>query len=444
MIWVYNMIQMWGVVLGLPFIFPAICLSEKHRKTVLHRLGIKPIVGISRNEDQATGKSKPIWLHALSVGEVMAAGSLVEGLAASFQNRSICFSVSTLTGFETAQRLVGEKVAAIFYFPYDLICSVWRAVQIVDPAAVIIIETDVWPNFLFAAKKKRIPVILANARISRRSFARYQQFLPLTKRLFSTLSHACVPTADDAAYFNQLGMARDQITVTGNLKFDQKHHPMIPFEINDLKIGLNVGQQQKIFVAGSTHKGEEAILIDAFVKIKQKEKDVCFIIAPRNPKRAKALTDLFQASGFSSVLFQQQMTSDPKKHAEVIVVDTLGILNQLYGISDVVFVGGSLIRFGGHNPLEPAAESKPILFGPDMSDFEAISQKLIRSKGAFVVNNVKEVSDTVVRFFRDCQRASIAGQNAFKIFDAETGAVPRTIDVVRTYLSHAVGHPHRN
>ncbi len=439
MIWVYNMIQMWGVVLGFPFIFPALCLSEKHRKTALNRLGIKPIVGISRNDDSAAGRSKPIWLHALSVGEVMAAASLVTGLASSFQNRRICLSVSTLTGFETANRLVGKKVSAIFYFPYDLIFSVWRAVQLVEPAVVIIVETDIWPNFLFVAKKKRIPVILVNARISRRSFARYKQFLPLTKRLFSTLSHACVPTVDDADHFNQLGMARDQITITGNLKFDRKHRSMTPSEINDLKTGLNVDRKQKILVAGSTHKGEEAILIDAFDKIKQKVKNVCLIIAPRDPKRAKALTGLFQAGGFASVLFQKQMKSDLKKHAQVIVVDTLGILNQLYGISDVAFVGGSLIRFGGHNPLEPAAHSKPILFGSDMSDFEDISEKLIRASGAFVVNNVKEVSQTVVRLFRDYQGASIVGQNAFKVFNAEAGVVRRTVDVVRTYLSPTPG-----
>lgn len=442
-IWVYNMIQMGLLALGSPVVLPAMCLSKKRRKTAWHRLGIRPMAGATP-KDSAGPRTKSIWLHALSVGEVAVAGPLVDGLTAAFPDRRIRFSVSTLTGFETADRSVKGRVDAIFYFPYDLIFSVRRAVRAVDPAVVIVIETDVWPNFLFVAHKNRVPVILVNARISRRSFSRYYQFLPLAKRLFSSLSHVCVPTEADAGRFKQLGVAQEQITITGNLKFDQKRSPGSPREINDLKTRLKVGGEQKIFVAGSTHKGEEAVLLEAFTKISQQEPNACLIIAPRDPNRANAVISLFQSRGFSSILYRQQTNVDSKKQAQVIVVDSLGVLIRLYDIADVVFVGGSLNRCGGHNPLEPAAASKPILFGPDMSDFEAIARRLTRARAAFVVNNVKEVADTVVGLFTDVGAASMAGQRAFQVFDAESGATRRTVGVVGSYLHPATALPGRN
>ncbi len=278
MIILYNILLFIGIIFGLPLIIPMILLSDKRRKTVLQRLGLIPLP----NTALRTAK-KTVWIHALSVGEVLSAIPLVKRLKSHFKNKPIYFSVSTKTGFEIANKFLKKDADAIFFYPYDLLFSVRHITNQVMPEIVVLVETDIWLNFLSEMKKRNIPVILVNARLSKRSFSGYKRFSYFTKQLFLNFSRICTQSEADARRFNMLGVPSDMITVTGNIKFDQVDILVSETEIHDMKKSMNIRQSQKNILAGSTHDGEEAILLKAFSKIKEKYKDILLIIAPRDP-----------------------------------------------------------------------------------------------------------------------------------------------------------------
>lgn len=434
MILIYNVLLSIGIVIGLPFIIIIVLASPKRRKTFLPRVGLKPLPESIRQKRLPGPEQKPIWIHALSVGEVISAVPLVKRLKDRFRNKNIVFSVSTKTGFEIANKLLKEKVEGIFFFPYDIVFSIKHLAGEINPILVVIVETDIWPNFLLQMKKRNIPVILVNARMSNKSFAGYRQLLFFTKSLFLCFSKICAQTGEDAQRFRLLGISPERILVTGNLKFDQEFDPGPEEEIEELKHSLNLSPLPKILLAGSTHKGEEIILRDAFSQIVREFSDLILIVAPRDPKRARAVGRIFESAGFSTVLMHELETRKPPKEVNVIVVDTIGILMKLYALADIAFVGGSLVDGGGHNPLEPAAFSKPILFGPDMSDFAEIAHVLIESGGATRVQDATSLYEATAMLVKDKKKAVKMGKCAFDVFSANKGAVGRILDVIEKSL----------
>jgi 3-deoxy-D-manno-octulosonic-acid transferase len=401
----------------------------------LQRIGLAgapTAIGRGKLGDQGITR---VWLHALSVGEVISAVPLVKGLNKAWDHHDIFFSVSTKTGFEVANELVKEKVKQIFFFPYDLLISVKHIIGKIDPALVVVVETDIWPNFLIEMKKRNIPVILVNARLSQTSFRGYKKFSFFTKPLFSTFSEVCAQSMIDAERFRHLSIPLNKITITGNVKFDQTYDPITKEEIERLRQWMNIQPGQKIFVAGSTHKGEELILSNAFSKIKKSFEDYLLIIAPRNMERTGSVYRIFKAAGFSVVRLKEINKGAPSKGFEVIVIDEIGLLRRLYAFAEITFVGGSLAPFGGHNPLEPAAFSKPILFGPDMSDFEDISEKLLASEGAIRVKDVQSLYQATEMLISDRKKAQEMGANAYQVYNTNQGAAKRTLNVLAEYIS---------
>jgi 3-deoxy-D-manno-octulosonic-acid transferase len=430
MITLYNIILTIGITVGIPLIIPIILLSEKRRKTFLQRLGVKRLPGniLSKNN------KKPIWIHALSVGEVLSSVPLVMKLKKRFKDKRIVFSASTKTGFEIANKLLKKNVDSIFFFPFDLLFSVKYITGKIDPAIVIIVESDIWPNFLFEMKKRNVPVILINARLSKSSFKGYKRFSFISNKLFLSFAKICTQSIEDARRFMLLGIPSNMISTTGNIKFDQPYDPVSEKEIEILKQSVNIQPVKKILIAGSTHKGEESILIDAFSRIRKDFADTVLILVPRNPERARSVLKLCKSAGFLSILMKNFENIDKDEKFDVIVVDVIGILKRLYAIADVAFVGGSLVNIGGHNPLEPSAFSKPIIFGQYMSAFANISQMLVDSGGAVQVKNTNSLYETIADILSDSDKARNMGEKAFRVFNANKGAVEKTLKVIESQL----------
>lgn len=433
MIILYNILLTGLMAIITPFFLIATPFLRKRRGTVWARMGFSDMP----DARQRIGGRPPIWVHALSVGEVTSAYPLVKKLKALFPDHPIWISATTKTGFETASRMFGEMGDHIFYFGYDCLFTVKRIAARVNPCMVIVVESDIWPNFLYVMKKRQIPVFLANARLSDRTLAGYRRlgfFMTPTLRRFSAI---CAQTETDAERFQSLGISPDRIVTTGNIKFDQVFPPVTDAEKATLRSAFRLPENTQIIVAGSTHKGEEAILAEAFAALKQRFPSLIFIDAPRDPARAKQVKSIFSRTGISAATMGQMKPSSARP-PDVIVIDTIGLLQSLYALSDIAFVGGSLLDYRGHNPLEPAAHARPVLFGPYMGDFKEISEKLIAADGAKEVTSASDIIETAGLLLENRSVGRTMGKHARSVLDANQGAVKKTTDIIQQTFNH---HP---
>lgn len=414
---------------------PYLALSAKRRPILLKRLGI---VRPFPEGQQGTKPEAPIWIHALSVGEILATAPLIEALRHDYADHPIVLSASTRTGLHIAREKLGKKVDGIFLFPYDLPFAVKRVVSCIRPALVIMIETDVWPNFLFEMKHRRIPVTLANAKLSSRSYSGYRRISAFSRQVFSCFTAICCQSNDDADRFRRLRIPKNIISVTGNIKFDQSESPYSASDIATLRKSLDINRRQIVWIAGSTHDGEEAVILQAFAKAKKEHPHLVLIVAPRHPERAESAGRIFSASGFDVSMLSTLKNRSAQRPVDVIVIDTLGQLKKLYALADVALIGGSLIHIrgiGGHNPLEPAACAKPILFGPHMHNFKEMATLLTSAGAAIQVSNANFLYITVNELLKDRDRAQRMGQNARRVFDTNRGAVTRTMTIITSQLA---------
>jgi 3-deoxy-D-manno-octulosonic-acid transferase len=434
MVILYNYLILLGFTITIPFLIVLTLTSKKRRETFLKRLGMQPLPGKHALTETAKHEKRPIWVHALSVGETISVVPLVKKLRKRIGHGNIVLSVSTTTGFQIANKVLREDVSAIFYFPYDLMPSVRHVTRKVRPRGVVLVETDIWPSFLFEMKRRGIGVVLVNARISERSARGYGHISFFTKPLFQVFAFVCAQTVKDAGRLERLGVPRQKLRVTGNLKYDREEDPPVFGNQDRMRLSLNIPPGQRVIVAGSTHKGEEEILLDAFLRTNQMIRRLLLIIVPRDPARAESVCRIFQSAGLAADRMGRLKRVDRGPLLDVIVVDRIGLLGRLYALADVAFVGGSLVRRGGQNPLEPALFSKPVLFGPDMSDFEEIAQDLLKAGGALRVDNAVGLSETVIAMLRDHRKARLMGKRAYGVYSANRGAVERTLDVIQPYL----------
>lgn len=369
-----------------------------------------------RTPENSSGFRGGIWVHSLSVGETLSAEPLVRRIAAKTE-RPVIISVSTLTGYETALRLYSDLDVLVVYFPFDFIWSVKKALDELDPACVIIIENDVWPNFIWLAKKRGTHMVWANARMSDRSFPRFFAFRKLVASIFSSFDLMFCQTSEDKNRLLKIGAGKEKILRSGNLKFDRDYTSGIQDGLTRLKT-LNCADNNQIFVSGSTHQGEEEILLCVYESLSRKFPDVVFVIAPRNPERAGEISGLFERKGHAVTLFSQ---IGDGKSSGIIIVDCLGRLLELYFLADAAFIGGSLLSYGGHNPLEPAAFAKPVFFGPHMNDFREIADNMISDGGAVTVFSPDDLSEKLMEIFSDKQFALEMGRRANETYMRERG-----------------------
>lgn len=422
---VYNVAMFMALGVLFPVWMPLVGFSQKYRRIFLKR-SFMP--SLSADWYDAGNRSKPIWVHALSVGEVLSAEPLVKALTRSHGAGRLIFTASTRTGFETAMRIIAPHVRAVRHFPYDTLFSVDRALRVIQPRQVVIVETDLWPNFLYRLKRSRTPVYLVNARLSKRSFRGYRRVRCLMTPLWSVFERICVQTDLDRRRFTCLGVGNRRLATVGNIKFDQTPICVSSDDIRQLRDTFRLPANALVWVAGSTHEGEEELLASAFVKLRASGCDAVLIVAPRDPNRADGVCRVFARSGVKAVTMHRLATQS--EASDVVVIDRIGILRRLYALADVAFVGGSLVEAGGHNPLEPASLAKPILFGRHTDDFGWICQTLETAGGALRVDDERQLADQVRRLMADHEWRRHIGRCAHDVFSENRGAVARTLAVI--------------
>ncbi len=423
----YNLLLAAGAALLWPLVLPAAAACEKRRRPLLPRLGLRG------RPPAHSGSPRPLWMHALSVGEVLSAVPLAERLRKALAPRPLFFSAATYTGFQMATDRLGATADAVFYSPYDLLPCVRSAVARVRPALFVLVESDIWPNFLWELHRRSIPAVLVNARLSARSLAGYRRVSSLSGPLFSSFAALCTQSPQDSERFAALGIAPERIVCTGNLK----SHAAPPRDPDPLlgRIREQVRDcgTRHVLVAGSVHRAEAPVLARAFAGLKKRPGSIFFIVVPRDPRRAAAFCHRLEKAGLTCRLLGEM--ADDHLDADVLVVDRMGVLRDLYALADVAFVGGSIVPLGGHNPLEPAAHGRPLLFGPDMSDFAAIADRLQAAGAGRVVRNAQELQRAATALLEDADRAASAGRAARAVFDASAGALGKTVTVIRGLLS---------
>jgi 3-deoxy-D-manno-octulosonic-acid transferase len=369
------------------------------------------------------------WIHAVSVGESAAAVPLVEGIRRRWPELGIVMSTTTPTG----ARIVRERLAgaaAHRYFPVDLPGPVGRALDATRPCFFIAIETELWPNFLRALARRRVPAMIANGRISDRSFRRYRWVRGLMRRVLADVTIFAMQTEEDARRIIGLGAPRERVVVTGNLKTDLRPEPAADAAGWRRRLGLDAAA--RLWIAGSTHRGEEAVVLDVFARARARCPQLALLLAPRHPERADEVEEIIRGRGLAAVR-RSRLSGDAPSGA-VVILDTVGELAALYALAEVVFVGGSLVPIGGHNLLEPAMHGKPVLTGPYTSNFREGAELLQQGGGAFVVKDAPELERVLSRLLEDPALARRTGEAARAAFAGRAGAVGATLDLIGRHL----------
>jgi 3-deoxy-D-manno-octulosonic-acid transferase len=418
------------------FLAPYYALRAWRRGEAFGRLGER--LGHLPAEIAEASHSGAIWIHAVSVGEVLAAKPLAEALRHRFRSRLVFVSTTT----ETGQRLARERLAfvdGIFYFPLDWAVSVRRALRTIRPALVIMMETEIWPNFLREARRAKIPVIFANARISEKSFARYErwQFLvgPFYSRVLADAELFLAQTHEDAKRLAEMGAPEDCIEVTGNLKYDIAAPDMSPFGVW-LEGEIRRQERWPVIVAGSVVEDEEEAVLAGYDIVQRRWRRALLILAPRKPDRFDRAAAIAGAGGWKVVRRSQMNQEAPlDESADVLVLDTIGELAGLYLLADAVFVGGSLVPAGGHNILEPAWFSKPPVFGPSMENFREMATEFLKARAAVEVTSGQQLGKVWIQLIEDNRLRERMGRTAHDLSERNRGATLLSVERITGLLS---------
>lgn len=372
-----------------------------------------------------------IWIHAVSVGEVEATRPLVKTLFAEFPHHQIIITTMTPTGSARVGLLYGDSVAHC-YLPYDVSFAVRRFLKRIHPQFGIIMETEIWPTILLTCQQLKIPLVLANARMSERSTKGYARFANFTKTLLQSLTFIAAQSEADRQRFKYLGADITKIHATGNLKYEISLPPDLAEQATAMRSLW--GSHRPIWIAASTHEGEEAIILNASRQVRAAYPELLLIIVPRHPERFDRVTALSQKAGFKTLRRSEHRPcpSDVK----VLVVDTMGELPLFYAASDVAFVGGSLVSVGGHNILEPAALARPIVTGPHYFNFNDITQQFLKADAAIQINNTEELAKTVITLLQNPSQRTQMGNAALQLMSNSQGASKRLVNLIKRHITN--------
>ena len=370
-----------------------------------------------------------LWIHAVSVGEVNAAAPLIRALRADYPNAPLVVTTVTPTGSARVHQLFGRSVFHV-YLPYDLPFAVDRFLRRVHPRLALIVETEIWPNLYFACAQRGIPLMIVNARLSRRSLRGYRPFRALARSALACVRVIAAQSRSDAARYRLLGADPQQIVVTGNMKFD------MPIPRDAVSHGADMrahwGAARPVWIAASTHEGEEQAVLDAHTQVLAARPDALLLLAPRHPERFRMVEHAVRSQGFA--LSTRSVQGTPLAGDQVFVIDAMGQLMPYFAAADVAFVGGSLVPIGGHNVLEPAALGRPVLVGPYTFNFDEITLSLIEHGGASRVTDHAALAQRVLALLEDEPQRQRMGHAAQAVFDRERGAVERIMQMVDATL----------
>ncbi|PIE20605.1 MAG: 3-deoxy-D-manno-octulosonic acid transferase [Neptuniibacter caesariensis] len=370
--------------------------------------------------DKVAFGEKPLWIHAVSVGETLAIVPLVKLIQQRHPNLPIVMTTMTPTGAERVQANFADSVTH-FYCPYDLPLSLSRFLTAVDPCGCVVVETELWPNMIHACHARRIPVLIANARLSARSARGYARFAGLARSMLQQINRIAVQNSTDGQRFIDLGLPPSALSVTGSIKFDISQ----PEGSARLAAALRQmwGAQRPVLIGASTHEAEEAALLATFAALKQRFPDLLLLLVPRHPERFQSVASLIKAQGLN--MARRSNGDQPDSTTEVYLGDTMGELMKLLAAADIAFVGGSLIERGGHNPLEPAVLGKPVIMGPHVFNFQQICDALADAGGLNIIESQKALTDAVATLLADPQLAAEQGKRGALFVQQNQGALER-------------------
>ncbi|MBI3880719.1 MAG: 3-deoxy-D-manno-octulosonic acid transferase [Verrucomicrobia bacterium] len=422
---VYNILFILGFLVTSPFYFLKMWRRGNWRKGFAQRFGY-----YDRHVQQALTNRQIVWVHAVSVGEVNLSAQLVAALEPSLPSAKFVVSTTTSTGMAELRRKLPLHVTKVYY-PVDGSGCVRRALRLV-PEAVILIEAEIWPNFLWRLADRGTPVFLANARLSERSFRGYRRMGFLFRPLFAAFAGIGAQNEGDAARLRELGCDSGRVHVTGNLKFDTavmdaRQPQFVPTLLNKLCVPAGA----PIIVAGSTHAGEEALLAEIFPRLKAKHPELFLVLVPRHQERAPDVSRELDALGLRHALRTEVNNGDyAPGDVDCLLVNTTGELKNFYAAAAVVFVGKSLTAEGGQNPIEPGLQGKAMVFGPNMQNFAPIAEALVQRQGAVQVADAKGLEATLDELLGDAAKRDQLGRNALAVVRQNQGALDRTVEMI--------------
>ena len=427
----YNIFQVTGLILLSPLLLIKIIISPKYRGRIFLKLGF----ALETFTQKLPGGRKRIWVHALSVGEVLSAQPLVRKIRSTYPNITIIFSASTKTGEELCRDVMADDIDLFVPFPIDLYSIAKKFINLINPDLFILIETDFWPNFVDILAKENIPAILVNGRISQSSFKRYHRFRFLFVPMFNIFRFISMQTAADAIKMVQLGVEADKVKALGNLKYDAVLPDTVGWEKEQRPTSFyrkqfGITPEKIVWIAGSTHAGEEVAILAAYKRLSLLFPDLFLVLAPRNVERGRQIKEIANNLGLTvrqrTVPFQdEEVPGTP-----LLILDTMGELSRMYSFCDIAFIGGSLIPDGGHNPLEPAAFGKPILFGPYMDDFTEISSDLLEKNAAIVCHDEDDIFEILKHLLTNATLRKEMGEQAQALVLQHRGVTMRHLEII--------------
>ncbi len=382
-------------------------------------------------------EKKCIWIHAVSVGEINAAKTIIRELENKFGDFEIVVSTTTDTGFARARSLFSDE-HEVFYFPFDFSLVVRRAFMNIRPAICLLMELEVWPNFVSIAKQLGIPVVVVNGRISDKSFSGYKKIRPFVKRVFGKVTLVLAQTDEYAKRFREVGAAAERVVVTGSVKYDTAQITDKVEGTDALAERLNIGSE-RLWVAGATGPGEEKIILDVFTQLAQADrfKDLRFVIVPRKPERFDEVAQIIEDADFDFVRFSSIKNTEtryPGKE-QVILGDTMGDLRKFYCLATVIFVGRSLVPIGGSDMMEAAALGKCTIFGPHTFNFRQTVEVLLADSGAILVKDRQELLQTMRKCLLEPDFARGIAENGREVIRKNKGATARSVEQIGKFLS---------
>jgi 3-deoxy-D-manno-octulosonic-acid transferase len=422
----YNGLLLLASLGGLPY------FALKSLRTTKYRAGLRQRFGRVPAEATAVLQGeRPLWLHAVSVGEVIAAMPLLTALRRRFPRLPILVSTVTETGQATAR----EKMAAdaYVYFPLDYPWVVHHAIARLQPCLFLMVETEIWPNFLRALARQEIPAVLVNGRISPRSFRGYRRLRPFMRQILQSIGTFGMQTKVDAERIIAIGAEPCRVQITGNIKYDLALEPLSDADEQALRADLGIGEAP-VLMAGSTHRGEEEIVIAAYLQARAQVPKLRLLLAPRHLDRLDEIGALLRKHQLT--VRRRSLGRQPSRDtdASVLLLDTIGELAKVYAVGTVVFVGGSFVPIGGHNVLEPAAHRKPILFGPHMHNFHQIATALLEAGGALQVQTAGSLGENISALLQQPERRQALGEAAYQVLRDNQGAIDRTVELIAQLL----------
>ncbi len=434
----YSVLIVAFFVLVSPYLLYQAVRYRKYIRSLPQRLGYLPL-SFNLDGDEC------IWIHAVSVGEVLTTRALLPELRQRYPRLRIFVSTTTMTGQQVARTSL-PYVDEVFYLPFDLAFIVRRTLRLVKPRLFVVMETELWPNLLRVCQEAGVRTVLVNGRISSRSYPRYRLAKPFFRRVLHNVDRFCMQSEESARRIIDIGAPPDRVTVTGSLKFDSLElnlasEPADPAKVQPMHDRgrhrvlryFRIAAERPVVIAASTLRGEEEAVLEAFSRVRATMPSTLLIIAPRKPERFDEVERLARRGGWN-VARRSELRVDDEPRQDVVILDTIGELAQLFQVATAVFVGGSLVDAGGHNILEPAVFGKPIVFGPYMQNFAEIAHTFLDSRAAIQIRHTRELEPVLVELLRDpVQRAGL-GAAARALVEANRGARLKTLAAIAQLL----------